>query len=474
MKSRQERLSEYARLRALLPAVEAELKRYPGVQSVGVGLKESANRPTQEIVFRVYVDQKKPPAELSRGEMIPKAVQGVPTDVITLPRPKLVGEDSDKYRPLMGGIRIGNDTTSQGGTLGCIAQLDSDGSIVALSCEHVMLVGGAAIGEKIGQPHISCCCCCKGNIIGQVIDARNDTSVDCAIARITGNPGFTNEIHEIGMIFGAAPLNAEGSTVAPGDPVRKRGKTTRLTSGTVTDPDFAPPGNIHQILIAPDPEHPRFCYYGDSGSAVVNAQNQVVGLLYAMDGGETLGFANIITNVTSALHITIINTGTAGTVPLGSVQIADEEQPIVVDTTPLDVIADALRQTKRGREALAFVDAHGSEINDLLNSNRHVKVAWHRFHGPSFTAHVLQSAREPRHRIPREIEGVSSANLLIRMSVVLQEQGSPALRDAVERETVGMLNLVAGATTAGELLERIGQRDAVPVPVEVEVAVPVV
>ena len=71
----------------------------------------------------------------------------------------------------MGGIQIGNDSSSGLGTLGCLAQLNTDGTIVLLSNHHVMMHGGAANGELIGQPEISCCCCCKGNIVGEVVNS---------------------------------------------------------------------------------------------------------------------------------------------------------------------------------------------------------------------------------------------------------------------------------------------------------------
>ena len=454
MKSKQERLTEYVRISALLPEAEVELKRYPGVRSVAVGLKETADQATEEIVFRVYVEEKKPPERLQPGETVPDKVLGVRTDVVLHPTPRLI-EDTNKYRPLMGGIQIGNDSSSGLGTMGCIAELNTDHSIVILSNHHVMMRGGAANGEKIGQPSITCCCCCKGNVVGEVVNSANNTLVDCAIARISGQPGLINEIHEIGLVFGAAALNAAGSTVAPGDRVRKRGSATGLTTGIVLTPLMNPAGKTNQIEIKPDPGVPRFALEGDSGSVVVNDQNVVVGLLFSIDDAtQTLGYANLITNVTAAMNITIIKSGTAGTIPLGGEASPAALAEADANAAPMEELREALRQMEKGRAMLALFDRHGHEINTLINTNRPVKVAWHRYQGPAFTGHLIKSAREPEHQIPPEIGSVTPANLVLRMSVVLQDHGSAALSAAVAEHTLPLLNLLAGASSVQELLAR--------------------
>jgi hypothetical protein len=472
MKSREERLAEYIRISALLPQAREELMRYPGVRDVAVGVKETKNLVTEEIGFRVYVDEKKALGQLPRGAVIPKQVLGVGTDVVVEAMPENF-EDSDKYRPLIGGIQIGNDSSSALGTLGCIAQRNGDHSIVALSNSHVMRFGvpsGAPPGEKIGQPSISCCCCCKSNIVGEVVNSAFNGLVDCAIARITGAPGFTNEILDIGLVFGSAPLNGGGSTVGPNDRVWKRGITTGLTTGTVVaplkntlaNPAKGIPARTNQIEIKDDPGTPPFARGGDSGSVIVNAENVVVGLLWGGIASTGVTHANLITDVISALDITILNSGTAGTIPLGSPPSAEALAEMDA-AVPLDAVVKALEQSEAGRTVLTLFKAHRDEINELVNTNRHVKVSWHRYQGPAYTAHVIRSGKEPSHRIPTEIEGVSPANLLIRMSVVLQEHGTPALAAAVEKNTLPLLNLLAGAASVRELIERVGAVKAEPV-----------
>jgi hypothetical protein len=484
MKSREERLAEYVRISALLPQATEELMRYPGVREVAVGVKQTDNKVTENVVFRVYVDEKKPLSQLPPGARIPKQLLGVPTDVVVDGLPQL-HIDEEKYRPLMGGIQIGNDSSTGHGTMGCLAQLNSDSSIVILSNNHVMMfgidpAGGFVPGEKIGQPDIACCCCCKCNVVGEVVKALNNDLVDCAIARITPGSGFTNEILDIGFVFGSAPLKG-GSTVLPHDRVMKRGRTTGLTRGTVTapsrnttaNPAAKPPipARTRQIEITPDPEFPLFSDKGDSGSVIVNESNVVVGLLWGGQDGPNLTFANLITEVISALGITIIDSATAGTIPLGGqpagmISVAGEQPSAQPDDAALSVMVRGLSESAAGREAIAFFNRHGREINRLLDTNRQVKVSWHRYHGPSFTAHVIQSAKEPEHRIPAEIDGVTPVNLLLRMSVVLQEEGSAALAAAVAAQTVPLLNIIDECDSVQAVLERVSAQDAGVAPAE--------
>jgi hypothetical protein len=164
--------------------------------------------------------------------------------------------------------------------------------------------------------------------------------------------------------------------------------------------------------------------------------------------------------VVAALHITIINSGTADTIPLGAAPSAEEVEALDVPTPPFRDMADRLAQSPRGRLVLELFERHWREINALLESNRDVKVAWHRFQGPAFTAHLIESARDRDHVIPAEIQGVALGNLLIRMSVVLQEHGSTALAAMVEANTLPLLELFASGNRVDDLLDRFTIDDA--------------
>jgi hypothetical protein len=81
------------------------------------------------------------------------------------------------------------------------------------------------------------------------------------------------------------------------------------------------------------------------------------------------------------------------------------------------------------REALA----RREEIVGLVNHRRPVTVAWHRAKGPAFLAHGAENARNPAHRVPREIEGVDRETLARRIAAALADHGSRELELAMER-----------------------------------------
>ena len=161
--------------------VLSEMKQFPGVLNVGVGLKEIKGKLTSVLCYRVYVNKKKNAGELKRSQLIPALAGGFPTDVIQLGEIHEIA-DHEKYRPLKGGVQIKTDKFKEDdnrgiGTLGCLAILD-DGSnkIVGLTNEHVVRLNAdepSIINREVGQPRkVVCCCCCTYNIVGKVLNAQ--------------------------------------------------------------------------------------------------------------------------------------------------------------------------------------------------------------------------------------------------------------------------------------------------------------
>src|SRR6266545_2430073 len=101
-------------LHKLRVEVEREfMRRYPGVAGVALGFKVRGGKLTDQIAFRVYVHEKKPPSRLKKEEMIPDRYQDVPTDVLTVPRsvPDIDPTpcaDRAQHGTLTGGITISN------------------------------------------------------------------------------------------------------------------------------------------------------------------------------------------------------------------------------------------------------------------------------------------------------------------------------------------------------------------------------
>lgn len=61
---------------------EADLMNRPGVIGVGVGLRQRDGITTDEVAIVVLVEEKRPPADVPAGELLPEMVEGVPVDVI--------------------------------------------------------------------------------------------------------------------------------------------------------------------------------------------------------------------------------------------------------------------------------------------------------------------------------------------------------------------------------------------------------
>jgi len=288
MKTSDQWKAEHDRLMGLLEQATAMLKKYPGVTSVEIGIKETGRQITDDLAFRVYVQNKIPQDQLSPDEVIPNEILGVKTDVIQSGIPVLTSNDS-KSRPLKGGTQIANDN-DEGGTLGCIVQRNSDNTYVALGNYHVMFAGHSEgdTGVQIGQPSISGSWCCKCDVIGEILDKRLDAIVDCAICSIKPDIKPTSAIRDLngagndGILFGSADATVSTNTVF------KVGRTSDRTSGTIISithgtaavPKDGTPQRIRQILIKPDTGVPMFQDKGDSGAVLVNSNNTVIGLMW--------------------------------------------------------------------------------------------------------------------------------------------------------------------------------------------------
>ena len=305
-------------------AAEAELLARPGVTGVDIGFKEVGGKPTGTLAIRVLVAEKK---AVPKTQLIPSTIEGIPTDVIErkfeLHQLKVAvteitpQADTVTYDPLKGGISVGPCRSVGGfvyaGTLGCLVKDNASGQFMLLSNFHVMCVDtGWSVGDTMTQPSLIDTGSCPGSVVGTLARASLGGSVDCAVALQTQR-GDACEVADIGAVAGT-------NVASLGLAVRKRGRTTGLTYGTVdavaltVSLDY---GNglgvvtlTNQIGIAPTAANPKFGDHGDSGSVVVNNAGEVVGLYFAGDS-TGYGVANPIADVASALNVTVCTaTGT--------------------------------------------------------------------------------------------------------------------------------------------------------------------
>jgi hypothetical protein len=262
----------------------------------------------------------------------------MPTDVIETGVIRALQSPTEKHRPAPGGVSIGHrDITA--GTLGCLVKKDD--RFVILSNNHVLANSNAAeIGDPILQPgpydggrfpedHIadleqfipinitgvpSDCPVATGtanilnslarmfgsNVQLQAIDQQaTENLVDAAIASPINPEDVKNEIIEIGTIQGAV----DGEL---GMAIKKSGRTTGFTTGEIQQVDVTVNVQYGEGQIAQFADQlmaGAMSQGGDSGSAVLDDTNNLVGLLFA--GSDTSTIMNRIQNVFSALGVSL-------------------------------------------------------------------------------------------------------------------------------------------------------------------------
>ncbi|MBS0496860.1 MAG: hypothetical protein JSR51_04325 [Proteobacteria bacterium] len=478
-------------LAALHAEAEAELKKIPGVVGVGYGLKEVGGKTTGQISFRVYVKEKRKPEDLNPADVIPKEYKGIPTDVVLVIQTKpLHCEDLDQHSPLIGGISITNFKTNASndveiGTLGCFATLNGVSgpeNVVLLSNNHVLAANSAVNGDTVYQPRFIDNAGTtnvdatqeRRNPIGKIHNAgqkapysytypsegAQDYYVDCAIAKLDicisswchTNCGvsYKNEIR--GLNIGGNSKLEDIARVAQSDlsggdyVVYKVGRTTSKTTGKVIDPiAIEAAGGRFLLIEATQPDCNgilQFSAHGDSGSAVVNAQNKIVALLYGGDASNPARSAAChIHPVMAYLSITPITTANPPVGPAG--QTLNDVEGIFTGINHTTEVRERFLHTRKGAEIYQQILDHRQEVVALVNHRRPVTVAWHRSKGPTFLAHFVNNARDPAHVIPFEVEGISRDHMIRRMAEVLTQHGSEPLQHVIRHyfdEVMGFIN----------------------------------
>jgi hypothetical protein len=252
---------------------------------VGIGIKESGGEFTEEIAYRVFVTDKRPPSELSDSEVIPPEIDGIKTDVLPpyriKDRPDVCGTERrtlSEHRPLHAGIAISPDAVTYG-TLGWFGTLDVDDSRILLTNKHVLWDNTnetrtdrkPVAQPQLGDPSTCCCCeCGSDHVIGEtLVGIRNmvpitSTSVDCALAKISAaHAGAIRKVITNDATDQVMSVTGTAAAVV-GAPVRKIGARSGFTRGTVVhigDVAAAPTdpagGTIAvrtgQVLAIPDP-----------------------------------------------------------------------------------------------------------------------------------------------------------------------------------------------------------------------------
>jgi hypothetical protein len=197
----------------------------------------------------------------------------------------------------------------------------------------------------------------------------------------------------------------------------------------------------------PDPSHPgsttEFGGDGDSGSAVLDAANRVVGIYFGgsdatpTSNGVGMAFpvADLVfdfANIPGARSIQLeVATATqAGDVRTVAAMTADD--PYAPPPTPVEVAGRRLEADLHGTRFLDVFDRHRVEVAALVHHNRRVTLVWHRAGGAELFQRLTRAFVAPGERVPQRIQGRPPADCLADVAAALRRFGSRALVDDLD------------------------------------------
>jgi hypothetical protein len=478
---RDEVIRQNARLNEVRDEIIAELMQIRGVIAVSDGVKRVAGSLVPEICIKVIVEKKKDIKDIPESERVPPEIKGFKTDVEERADVEL-HEDENTYRPLVAGTCIGTSSSPGVGTMGCFATVNAGahaGKVVLLSNFHVLCPTDGTVpgNRRVGQPrHNGCCSCCACDEIGQVIDGEVlNANLDCAIARIFTGGADPKDIRwqesaiiGVGLVAGAGPIVTPGTrySVMPGETVFKRGRTTEFTEGTVSLRGHVTTPMVYnevpritrvktdQMQITPTAPFIDFSMKGDSGSVIVNAKNEVVGLLFGGDPVSHFTVANHIDYVTTRLNITINSALTETGLPVASIPVCDDHAIGTVTDDWMEKAKESLTRYEAGKKIADLLYKHHREVTWLVRSNREVRTAWMRYSGPGFLNHLARSIRD-NHPIPLEVRGNTLESLLLKMTAVLMRHGSESLIEDLEQSYMLLMEITSSGNRFTEWLEKL-------------------
>lgn len=292
--------------------------RGEGVQGLGVAYKTTKGKKTKQLSLKVYVEKKQPKSRCNKSELVPKTVSvaagKLPTDVVEIGKMSLQ-MNTGRGRPAQPGLGLGHGSV-QVGTFGCLVMRRGSERLHILSNAHVLADQGLAqLGDPILQPAAG-----DGGLVGsdrlaqlsdwvpmQFSTSSFPNLVDAAIAQVRKS-AVRSDILDIGLPAGIA-------WVRIGSEVKKSGRTSGFTMGQVIDSNFrvsflyknpssSPPGQFARAGLQDQVLCTRYSDVGDSGSAVLNRDNRVVGLHFA--GSSSASAFNKIHHVMNLLDLELV------------------------------------------------------------------------------------------------------------------------------------------------------------------------
>jgi hypothetical protein len=327
-----------------LEVAENRFSGLPNVVGVGIGYKKRGRDETDEPAIIFFVDKKVPVEALGIDDIIPKRIAGRPTDVIEVGEVRLL-KRTERQRPAVPGVSIAHYKVTAG-TFGAVVRDRKSDELLILSNNHVLANasdghdGKSKAGDPVYQPgsydggdgndvighlvrfvpfsrynrDVDCKLASMGlraaNAVIKTVrpnynlrlESKGSTNlVDCALARPVKPELISPEILEVGRVRG---IGAAG----PGTQVKKSGRTSGLTSGTVKAVKVSLNVNMghgNDVVRFNDQVMAELkSLPGDSGSLILDGDNKAVGLLFA--GSNEYTVFNPIQSVCEHLGVDIV------------------------------------------------------------------------------------------------------------------------------------------------------------------------
>lgn len=319
------------------------------------------------------------------GTIISTSAFALPVCDQTLTRPIQMGVSGGSSKARM---KIGKGLVECcGGTLGSLV-VDKKGIDFILSNNHVLArTNKGGPGDRIVQPGLedttpTLCTQIPADTVAKnsrrvVLNFRKGSvnHIDAALAKIV-----SGDVDTDGDILNIGPISATtDDPPALSQPVQKQGRTTCLTTGTVTAIDVTVLGVLYpkecnggkgglanfvkQIIVTATPST-IFVLPGDSGSLVVTNNGggfcpAAVGLLFAGNAGGTIAVVNPIKTVLDKLKVKMVGT-CAGPV---SAAASDGGTTVATDASSTSSTNSALSETSAPVVAAgAIKDRHESDL----------------------------------------------------------------------------------------------------------------
>jgi hypothetical protein len=362
--------------------------RIPGVHGTSVGLKRVDGELTREFAIVIHLTKKRSAKDVPPNERIPKEIEGFPTDVIEHDQPEPCS-DGSKRRPVLGGAQLAIGSTY--GTLGCIVKDSRYSTYYALSNYHVLFPGNVA-AANVFQPKTDPVC----DMIGNSKQGILTSYVDCAYCTLDSHGvTWTAQIIDLGGVTGSRTVTWADLPYA----VKKRGRTTLLTTGRITSIYYSgrrTDGWVFQAQQYIETNGGNFSEPGDSGSVLVDNDVKVVGLLWGSAGSN--GAASPIDSVRAALQIEVVKYNAAQDTPYSE--------------TVTGKLEAVLCASERGKDYWRAYRRHNDRVVHMFHRAPRLYAIWLKLPQVKLVAIALKAIDNPDSKIPSKIGPFETTTVL--------------------------------------------------------------